>query len=395
MRLLVIGMIMNLLVSPGVSQAGATASSTEVVIEAGVASNPHSVRIAPDNDIIVVGDNWATRSAWAVRTDREGRTRWRVEIPSEDPERTSASGSEFNSSTILQDGTTVLCGHIGVKRFSTQPAYMLLVDSGGKKLKENRLYPADDDAFRQNDILKCIARNGGIITVGKTIKYRPINVMPRVDYFYWIAFYDVNGRLKWDQKIPINIQRLEKIDSITTTSDGHIVFCAEGADQTEVVSIDSDGMILARISLPGSYLLVQTVAKSEVVQIASRTIGDPWKLITFDSHLHVSQQTVSERKLDSALSAAWMSKEGDYMLTFGEAVRESVPKEATVVKVDMALRTFDVLDVPSLADSSRIDAVGYSAAEDKFVMAHVFRRPHQADSPIGTSLTFLQITGTR
>ncbi|WP_429257518.1 hypothetical protein [Paraburkholderia sp. GAS334] len=375
--------------STGLSKADAATSSTEVVIEAGVASNAHSANIAPDNGIVLAGDNWATRSAWAVRTDWEGHPQWRIDIPSEDPQRTSASGSKFNSSTILQDGTTVLCGHIGVQRVAPQPAFLVLVSADGIKLKEKRLFPSGNEAFRVNDILKCIARNGGIITIGRAIKYRPINVMPRIDYFYWIAFHDTSGELKWERTLPIGIERLEQIDSITATSDGHIVFCGEGANQAEFVSIGIDGAVSARLTLPGRYLLVQTAVDKEAVQILSRTIGKPWELLTLDSQLRVLHRTVSGRTLDTDVSAAWATTAED-ILVFGEAIRDSVPKEATVVEANRALQSFSTLNVPSLADSHFIDAVAYSHTDRKFVMAHVYYRPNKSDSPIGTSLTFLQ-----
>ncbi|HTD07219.1 hypothetical protein [Undibacterium sp.] len=384
MRLLIAGLIVNLLISASAVQAGDISSSREVVIEAGVNPIAHSISIAPDNSIVVAGQIWGDGSAWAIGADKDGRVRWRITVPRETSE--PASKTAFNDSAILENGHTVVCGHIGVDRFSKRPGYLLFLDGDGRKIGDKRFYPSGDEAFDLSEISKCAAWNGGIITIGKTLKFHPQESVPSREIFYWITFWSTNGDMLWERVLPISIDQVDKINSMQITTDGHVVFCGEGGSHSEIVRVDTQGQIVARAGLPGRYLLVQSVRKSASIQAIPRTPGMPWELITMDELLKVTHRTLPGKKLDAILSAAWAIGDDEFF-AFGEILRHSVPREAIAIKASQDLHSIGILDTPSLADSYQVDAVTYSQSERRFVMAHTFLRK---TTPKGTSLTFLK-----
>lgn len=387
MRLLIIGLVMTILTSASVAQSSGANSSKEVVIEAGLNPIAHSINIAPDNSFIVAGAIDGAGSAWAIRVDEDGRVQWRITVPKESNE--PGFKSAINDSAILENGHTVFCGHIGVDRFSKRPAYLLFLDGDGKKISDKRFYPHAEGDFRMADISKCTPWNKGIIAIGKAVKVRPEGSVPSWDTFYWITFWTPNGELLWEKSFPIGIPQVDTIDSMQTTSDGHVVFCGEGGAQSEIVRIDAQGRVVARAAFPGRYLIIQSLRKTPSVQIIPRNSWMPWELITMDEHLNVVHRTTSGKKLDASLSAAWATGD-DAIFAFGERVRNSVPKEAIVIKVKQDLESIAILNMPSLADSNLINAVTYSQTEHRFVMAHRFIRPNSGTRLVGTSLTFLE-----
>jgi hypothetical protein len=391
MRSFVVGLAAILLFSSSIVRANPSQSLRELVVEADVNPIVNSVHVAPDNSILLAGQTWSTHSAYAARVSAAGQVQWRVTAPSEAAPQDTAAFSSFNDSIGFPDGSAVLCGHIGVKRFTPQPGVLLFVDRNGAKVHETRLYPGHDDALKLSDIAACLAWQGGILTVGKTLKFRPMGATPQTEESYWVTFNDVEGNLKWERIVPAGMERIDSIDSLTTTSDGAVMFTGSfrsTQSATEVVRVDKDGTVSGGTVLPGSYRLVQSAEPTKTVRLMSASPSMNWELVSLDEQMRLSGRLTSSRTLDAMPKTIYQVAGGTYII-FGEAAPNGRPTGASVMQVSANLSSVRTLSFSSVADSFNVDAVTYSAANDQFVMAYRFLRSQEQSSQAGTSLTFI------
>lgn len=391
MRLFVAGLASFLLFSNCTVQANPSEGSRELVIEAGTNPTVNSVHVASDNSILVVGQISSGRSAWAARLAANGQVQWKIAVPSEAAPDQTATYSFFNDSLVLPNGTTVLCGHIGVKRYAPQPGVLLFVDGNGATLRETRIYPGNDDAFKLGDVARCLAWQGGILTIGKTLKFRPAQALPRTEEFYWATFHDAEGNLRWEHMLPASIGRIDSLDSLTTTSGDSVVFTGSfGGTQssTELVRVEPDGTVSGGAVLPGRYLLVQSAVPTKTVRLMSKDPSMNWELVSLDEQLRLAGRLTVSRRLDAMPKTIYQVASGTFFI-FGASAPNSRPTGASVMQVSPDLRSIRTLAVPSIADSFNVDAATYSPTRDQFVVAYRFVRPHEQSSQAGTSLTFL------
>ncbi|MFL9958364.1 hypothetical protein PQR21_00530 [Paraburkholderia nemoris] len=391
MRSFVVGLASILLFSHCIVQANPSQALRELVVEAHSNPTVNSVHVAPDSSILLAGQSWSAHSAYAARISANGQMLWRITAPSEAPPEDTATRSSFNDSLVFSDGTAVLCGHIGVKRSAPQPGVLLFVDKNGATLHETRIYPGHDDTFKLSDVAACLAWQGGILTVGKTLKFRPVGALPRTEAFYWVTFSDTAGNLKWEHIIPAGIDRIDSIDSLTTTSDGRVIFTGSfqsTQSATELVRVGKDGTVSGGTVLPGLYLLVQSSVPTKTVRLMSKGPSMNWEVVSFDEQLRLAGRLTASQRLDAIPRAIFQAASGTFFV-FGEAAPNSRPTGASVMRLSADLRSIRTLTLSSIADSYNVDAVAYNPTRDQFVMAYRFLRSHEQSSGAGTSLTFL------
>jgi hypothetical protein len=388
MRLIICNFLVGLLVTTGA--CGQLPASRDVLIEPGETLEACSLQVATDGHILLAGAQWATRSAWAVNMDPNGHVQWRINVPSEDPEKESTIESEFNSMAVLSGGTVALCGHIGVKRSSTRPGYVQLVKPDGSTFKEARLYPKSDTDLQMGDFSKCIYQNGRLYAIGMAIRFNPIPDGKKIgDYFAWVAAFDAEGNLQWSRTVPSGLQHVDRINSVVFAQNGGIVLAAHGDGHTEIISLDREGQASARLSLVGRYQLVQTALAQRFIQAFTAPLGRHWEVLTIDETLSVIGRAATKTNPDIGARAVWSSEDG-HLWVFGESIRDGALEEAIILKMEFRQQDVVILDAKSLFNSYTIDAVWDDAGKHQFVVSRRLNRPWDRNHNIDTTITFIQ-----
>ncbi len=279
-----------LLMMPTVSTAQTLSVTRTVYLEHGAVVDPKVIVRTHDNGLIVVGSlerPHEPRSAWATKTDIAGNVVWRYTAPLREKINRN-DGPEFTSAAVMSDDSVFLCGRMP----TVQDGAGLLthLDKNGNVLSEQLLKPRDLDS---GSFVSCVEWNGGIAIVGTTGKMTPAELSQShpspydVQFFYWIASFDINGKMKWEKLVPLSDKRegFDYISPLQLTPDGGFVFVTTRYTLgTRVLHVNADGDLLSSRVMDENSILLQPHSSDADIRLLS-TQTESLTLITLDGDL--------------------------------------------------------------------------------------------------------------
>jgi hypothetical protein len=256
------------------ASTGSIAIDREIVLSPGHGGEPHVITKTMDHGFVIAG-NMGT--AWATRVSSTGAVVWEYWDRDEKGTTLSTRRGEFTGAVTMPDNSTLLCGAKveTTESGANQLGYLVRIDSTGKIVAQDSMYPNADRRYGISGFANCLAWGDGIVLVGSALS--------RAGRMGWIIKLDAQGTKKWE-RVEADIGGLDTFE----TQDRDLVMIRQAQDslfQMTIVRIDSTGTLIARRVIQASEIgRVRSITPTDNVYIATHDETGT-KLLTLDKHL--------------------------------------------------------------------------------------------------------------
>jgi hypothetical protein len=346
------------LTMPHSSSAQEITLTHEIFLERGALPQPNAIVRTQDNGFVVAGN--LGKEGWVVRTDAEGKVKWRYTLPSTD-KSIYGSGPIFYSAAMMSDDSVFLCGSTAAIHLDKDGHLLGQLDIG---------------------LMSCIPSDDGLIAIGPESHIQ--HVEPTADHplpyneqnFYRIVSLDNNGQVKWDKLIPALLSGIYIELTAQLFSDNTLLFAAPRMDGTEIVQLNSGGDIInQRILSPNLFRIVRTVSASTpapiTIQLVSSTT-DKLTLITLNNNLQEMERLTNAHG-SGTLHDAWKLPNQSFVF-FGTKEKGQM-SWAQIMHFDPSLRHGTTLELAPQGGSYWINAATPLAKTDEFACVRQSFKP--------------------
>lgn len=256
------------------ASTGSIAIDREIVLSPGHGGEPHVITKTMDHGFVIAG-NMGT--AWATRVSSTGAVVWEYWDRDDKGTTLSTRRGEFTGAVTMPDDSTLLCGVKAetAERGANQLGYLVRIDSTGKVVAQDSVYPNADRRYGLSGFANCLSWGDGIALVGSALGRSGRNG--------WVIKLDAQAKTKWERVEP----ELGGLDAIET-QDHDLVLIMQAQDslfQKTIVRIDSTGTRIAkRVIQAEETARVRSITPTDNVYIATHD-DTGTKLLTLDKHL--------------------------------------------------------------------------------------------------------------
>jgi hypothetical protein len=375
--------------------------SHEVFIEPRLAPRPNVIVHTHDDDVVIAGS--VGKEAWAVKTNADGKVKWRYTVPPFD-KSVFGMGPEYHSAAVMPDDSVFLCGDYPRSSGSPISGLFTRISKEGEVIKEQLLIPQNDSGRSINRFYSCVPHDGGVLIVGSSTQFYKndsTSASNKVPYEskdnYWVLTVDQNEKVKSEKLI--SIDKNAGFDHVTLlqTASGDIVFAAaRNSIETEIVRISPDGVIKARTVIPQAFLIVQPTDQDMTLQLVSVTTNS-LTLITLDDSLRETSRVVEKHEPGVVYEAYRLSDKS--LMLFGSK-GEGDNLFAQVAKFDPTLKHEQTLELAPQGGSYWVSAAVPSGADGQFAcvrgaikpskLGQVMNDEMRAQSRLGVAIDFIK-----
>lgn len=230
---------------------------------------PESMTRTSDGGYVIVGVRRA------MRVDADGGIVWRRLFPGDGSGRRSARAPSvsYEGGVDLPDGGTLLCGtrELGngdPEASVTTAGVLARIDGAGAVVDRRLVFPEGGRSYRVSYFHRCVAWAGGIALIGEADRFDG----GARRSFYWLVLLDRDGQFRWERLVPIATVGFNRPEAVVLPN-GDLVLAKPGTgapgSATDVVRIDSGGVVRARARVPGRALPVEPLGgRSDVAMLA-------------------------------------------------------------------------------------------------------------------------------
>jgi hypothetical protein len=353
---------------------------------------PRSILRMEDGGFLVSGHIFATQSAWAVRTDAEGKAIWRYDVNIRD-ELPRGQGAVFNSATVVPDGSAYFCGSMPRPADTSSPGLLVHVDAAGRPLSERLLTPSDPlgAEVSLSYFEQCLRWGAGTAIIGRTVLFHrivPDRAERRSNEYYWIVMLNGSGEVVSEKLIPTSLPQgvIEDVESAQIESDGSLLLIGHRTSESELLRIGRNGEVLVRKSLLGGYHIVKAVLADDRLQV----FGGDHELLTLDSQLGVIAQK-SGRHLSAFVTHDAYRLPDESLVLFG-STGDSPHSRATWVSATLDSERHIDFEKRSESDGGFVAAAAIANSPREFITARkLFKRIPSERAGSGAALDFVQV----
>jgi hypothetical protein len=369
--------------------------TADIIVERGLAAQPAALTQAKDGGYVIVGSLAASKSAWAIRVDRNGKFQWRHLVPS-DSANDQISGPEYTGAAILPDDSAILCGfkEFEGEEYSETLGLITHISKEGEVISERLIQPEDGKRHTITQLLGCTPLGEDIILLGVTGYPANYPASRQAEQLGWMRALDANANLKWEK-----IMRHPEPNKITSFSllSNHDLILASSIYNSATTQIDTvvthvtaAGVVEEQRLLTGHPLLVRPTVPDLAVRTLSAKQGKA-SLTTWDKQMRDKHQ-ISGRAMTIASKRTYIQSDGSLVL-FGFAATGPNVSGASIswLSHDLSMQT-SVLLKPEYASAWVADAVP-TGKPGEFAMVRSIlpiKHPGKKDQKTGVALTFVQ-----
>jgi hypothetical protein len=359
---------------------------------------PNAITRTRDGGYVIAGRIFANQSAWAVRTDPQGKVLWRHDTLIRD-KLPIGQGAEFTGATEMDDGSFLLCGNM--PSASSSPALLVHLDAAGQGISEELVSPKDRDGAEvfSARIDQCLRWGDGAVIIGRVrLAFPPVPPSPRRDSkgYYWVLKVDPKGDIVWERLIPPEIDNvIDGVGSALIATDGTLVFTGHRNQKTELLRKGMTGEVLAIRQFPHRYLLVKSLVPDNRLQIFGGNRDDIQELLTLDDQLSTQEQ-VRGRHLPAFIPHDVYRMRDQSLVLFGSGLHTAFPRfSSRVVSLTPALEAESYIDLlhKPFVDVGFVKAATPTGTPGEFATV----RQLQKDAPgieaqVGAAIDFIRIS---
>jgi hypothetical protein len=212
-----------------------------------------------------------------MRVEAGGGVVWRRLFPGGSGRRSAhAPSASYDGGIDLPDGGTLLCGTREMVSGDpeapvTTAGLIARIDHAGAVVERRLVFPEGVRVYRASYFHRCIAWAGGIALIGEADR---LDGGPRGTRrsFYWLVLLDPSGQFRWERLVPIATVGFDRPAAVVLP-DGDLVLAKPGTggpgSATDIVRIDSGGVVRAHRSVPGRAIPVEPLGgRSDVAVLA-------------------------------------------------------------------------------------------------------------------------------
>jgi hypothetical protein len=384
---LLVGFMMNTLVSSGATAATHIQITREILLEGGTPGVPRAITQTRDGGYVIVGSKG---KAWATRVDSEGRVQWRHEAFVFE-----RVGGEYTGAATLPDDSVILCGYQNVLTDTLHKTVGLLthLDKAGRVIDERLIEPNDGKPHWSSHLNACVLVGDDVVVIGGSYgSERPWPVS-----FGWILTLDAKGNIKQEKFSPVSTSHTTH-PILRVVADRNIVFntgispSESGMpDAVRVVRVDPNGVIKAQAIIPGTAIQVVPTVLDTVIRLlpSSPKIG---KLTTLDAQLNTIDQVSEQAKFIISKRAFYLPDRALVLFGGQEYHGNSFTASIAWISPDLNQKS-DLIIEPALASTAIVDAVPTGVPGEFATIRTVSPMSEMGrnDTRLGVVLAFVQI----
>ncbi len=266
---------------PQISPAEELSVTKTVYLEKGNVVEQKIIVQTHDKGFVIAGgieQKAQPKSAWATKTDSEGKAIWRYVLPPREKLDTY-DGPEYSSAVVMSDDSVFLCGRMpfNVAPGVNQPGLVTHLDKKGKLLKEKLLYPQKTQGITITRLTSCAKSNHGIMVVGNTTQFvkdtspGATDSSPKINTsFYLVLSLDERGNTQWEKLIPIADKAgYDEMSQLQALGNGFAFTATRNSIGTEVVRISEDGKTVASNVFDDNFTITLPVQPAKDIQLVS------------------------------------------------------------------------------------------------------------------------------
>lgn len=342
---------------------------------------PRVIGLAADGGFISAGYTTYHRMAYATKTDANGHEVWSHFVELTDKDQFKGFNSEYVGSVIMPDGNIFLCGSMPRAPGKPRPGLVTHLNAQGAVLSEQLLLPKDSSTKIVADIADCLLWGDSVAVLGRITQWTEnrIRTYDRHDQ-YWLLILDSTGAVQWEKlfDLPKGLSAAGTLEMAVAGT--HLILSATDGRKTDLMRVDSKGLIVAETTMDGQFLIVRNAAFNDEVQIFENGYtewpdksGDrPHSLVSLDGGLSEVKR-VEGGPIKFAARVTYRLADGSLVL-FGSDLSGAAGK-SSVVHVDGQLKTEKRLTISytqllaPVTDEGSIWAVMHSPNTNVFVAA--------------------------
>ena len=405
--------VISVLVMTHIPSAGELTVTKTVYIESGKVVEPRTIVQTHDNSFIIAGQiqvKGHPRSAWATKTDSDGKVAWRYLVPPRETLTDTQSGPEYFSAAVMPDDSVFLCGRMpfNPKPGNKSPGLLTHLDKDGKVLSEALIYPQNDKDTSITRLMSCMSSDDEIEVVGHAfqlaIDKEPTGSYPTNTRFdsYIILRFDKWGVLKWEKLEPIDkaiVGAPDAISQLQATADGGFSFVAvRNMTRSEVVHVTPNGDVAKKLIDVPSTMVVQTEPAKDIKMISNST--ENLTRVTLDDKLH-EMSSITQTHEAGEIDLAYLLPNGSVII-FGDRYRHWGSRySARAMVVDSNLDKETSLILGASGESYRTYAATQLEKPEEYISARSARGPsiggnHPTEAQLdkmrlGVALDFIKV----
>jgi hypothetical protein len=381
---LLIGFVMNTLMSSNAGAADHIKITREILLESGTAVKLRAIAQTREGGYVIVGTKG---KSWATRVDSEGKVQWRHEA-----RVTERGGGEYTGAAVLPDDSTILCGYQSVPTEAPGKISGLLthIDKAGQVISERLIEPNDGRHYGLTRLNACVAIGDEVVLIGET--YFPVTLVPSA----WIVTLDAKGSIKQEKFLP---EPRGNIESIRVMPNNEIVlsaisWAAESSPTYTarlITRITANGDVKAQAILPNSVMQAVPTFLDASIRLLPRN-SHKADFSVLDGNLKGVGQTKGSVEVIISKRAFYLPDHS--LVLFGEQEYHGNSVTASVAWVSPDLSKKSVLIIePALASTAIVDAVPTGVPGEFATIRTVSPMSEMGrnDTRLGVVLAFVQI----
>jgi len=358
---------------------------------------PNAITRAGDGGYVIAGRIMAHQSAWAIRTDPQGKVLWRHDTLIRD-KLPIGQGAEFTGATEMDDGSFLLCGNMPSAH--SRPALLVHLDAAGQGISEKLVSPKDRDGAELFNgwFDQCLRWGDGAVVIGRVrLAFPPVPPSPRrvSKEYYWLLKIDPKGDIVWERLIPPEVDNaIDGVWSALSATDGTLAFTGHSNQKTELLRTGMTGEVLTRRQFPHRYLLVKSLVPDNRLRIFGGNREDIQELLTLDDQLSTQEQ-VRGRHLPAFIPHDLYRMPDQSLVLFGSGFHTTFPRfSSRVVSLTPRLEAESYVDLlhKPFVDAGVVKAATPTGTPGEFTTV----RQLQKDAPgieaqVGAAIDFVRV----
>jgi hypothetical protein len=369
----------------------------EVLLPAdqGNALDPASISATDDGGFILTGS--MNFKGWSVKVDAKGKILWRYDLGPE-IDHSHVQGVKIQGAIPMQDGGTYLFASMPRAVGSKAPnTLMVHVNADGKELSRRFLSSpsvGEVEGIYLNEDARCVRWLDGFAYVAyvsfvanerKSTRVGNRIVFPLDKKFYWVAFFDSHGDVRWEKRLPSATVGTTRLGPLRIV-EGNLIFSATDNTNTDIASADKDGQFAFHSNISGSYNLIESTSASNGIQLFGYQ-DSKVTLVSMDSALRETGRSLSDLK--DFVGQGYRLGDGSYLMvgsrihTTGETYTTALANLNAAFQVSN-IKDFPHSEAPTFLDGGRVADTVRTAVPGRFV---VVRKLTKISDGKGTGLS--------
>lgn len=360
-----------------------------VYIEKGLQPDPYAIVRTNNGGYVVAGTITDAHQAWAASTDGEGKELWRYVAPLADQfaKKIGLPYPTYKGITVMPDNSIFLCGGMprSIPNMHEAGGLLTHLDKNGSRISEVLIKPSIEKNL-DGQLAACMPWDNGLIAIGNASRITrkidinaAIPITTTVEYFYWILALNADGSAKWEKIIPVKpaMKGHDNIASLQPTSDGGFVFAAQKSGVSELVRLDSKGVVAATETFGANIKIIPKYSPDKYIRIASSDTKS-LMIASLDEQLKVLDSTVEDYGKGDALGGAYLLPDNSLAIfgTKGLSGHRAIPQ---IIKLNPKYKLEASITLGVVGESYSIGGVSVAASDKEFVSVRRVRIPAQPE----------------